>query len=76
MEGVTIIETETFNRMVDRLEVLAALVNTLTAQNIKPYLSTKEVCDMLNKSENWVILHKEELGFIENLLRSSFKSSN
>lgn len=65
MNGVTIIETEAFKNMIDKLEVLAELVNTLTAQNIKPYLSTKDVCDMLGKSENWVLLHKEELGFIK-----------
>lgn len=63
MNGVTIIETEAFDRMINRLEILADLVNKLTAQNIKPYLSTKEVCEMINKSENWVLLNKDKLGF-------------
>jgi hypothetical protein len=62
MEGVTLIETKVLNRLISRIESLESSVVQELNKYTKPYLSTKDVCEMLNKSENWVLLHKADLG--------------
>lgn len=65
MEGVTIVETGTLERLINRIDMLESkVVETIKElkEVTKPYLNTKEVCEMLNKSENWVLLHRHDLG--------------
>lgn len=38
-----------------------------------PFLSTKEVSEILRKSEKWVLLHKEEIGFSKRARAVIFK---
>ena len=63
MEGVTVIDTTTFAKLIDSIEELRSKVLRQMEEQTDPYLTTKEVQKMLKKSENWVLLHKEELGF-------------
>lgn len=66
MEGVTIIETSVLEKLIAKIEQLESTVKTTLADinnKTKPYLTTKEVCELLSKSENWVLLHKHELGY-------------
>lgn len=62
MDGVSLVETKVLNMLIDRIESLESSVIEQIERHTKPYLTTKDVCDMLNKSENWVLLHKNELG--------------
>jgi prophage antirepressor-like protein len=62
MEGVSLVETKALNTLINRLESLENKVVEAVSKYNKPYLTTKDVCEMLNKSENWVLLHKHDLG--------------
>jgi hypothetical protein len=63
MEGVSIVQTGEIEKLTDQLSTMHSTITGLLTRFMKPYLSTKDVCDMINKSENWVLLHKEELGY-------------
>jgi len=62
MEGVTIIETKVLQDLISNIQSLQQTVKEELTRNSDPYLTTKDVCRLLKKSENWVLLHKDDLG--------------
>ena len=65
MEGVTILQTEQFDKLVHLLEDLHREVMDLKKereQNLSPHLRTNEVCKMTGMSRTWVIRNKYNLG--------------
>jgi len=65
MEVITI-ESSAYDNLIDQITGLQSLFTTALTElkeASKPYLTTKEVCQMLNKSENWVLLNKADLGY-------------
>ena len=62
MEGVSLVETSVLTQLIYKIESLESTVKNEINKNFKPYLTTKEVCELLNKSENWVLLHQSDLG--------------
>lgn len=66
MEGVTLIQTEHYNALINKIDELHSAVVSMGDQLIQlnsKWMTTKQVCDHLNKSENWVLLHKHEIGY-------------
>ena len=63
MEGVTIIETKVLQDLIAAIKSMEATVEKELMRNSEPYLTTEDVCRLLKKSKNWVMLHKAELGF-------------
>lgn len=61
MEVITM-ETSAYQKLIHSIEELHAVVRNQIDNANKPYLTTKEVMVMLGKSENWVLLHKNDLG--------------
>lgn len=58
-------EHQAYLGLIDKIDGLKDTVLKVVAElkeAQKPYLSTPEVCELLNVSENWVLLHKDELG--------------
>jgi hypothetical protein len=65
MEAVTILPTEQYNALVSKIDTLHGVVLTMGDQLLNAtskWMTTKQVCEHLSKSENWVLLHKHELG--------------
>lgn len=65
MEGVSIVDKPTMEALLDKLEVMHGLFIKTSAElkNYKTtYLTTRQVCEYIKKSENWVLLHKHDLG--------------
>lgn len=74
--GMTLIDTQVLEKLINKLDSLEQAVTT-TIKDLKstttPYLSTKQVCEMLNVSENWVLLHKDDLGSSKRTGKLTFK---
>lgn len=66
MQGVTIIETEALNRLIDRIdkieEVFVEMMKTFEADG-KPWMNVKEAADYMRKSTSWLYQHKTKVGF-------------
>lgn len=66
MEGVTIISTEHYNALINKIDTLHQAMTSIGDQLINlnsKWMTTKEVCDHLKKTENWLLLHKHEIGY-------------
>jgi hypothetical protein len=65
MEGVTMISTEEYRSLINMLERIHHTVTLLAKQleelNSK-WMTTEQVGKYIKKSNNWVMLHKYELG--------------
>lgn len=65
MNGLTIIESDVIDTLIQKIEDMSLKIDRISQELIdlkNPYLNTKQVVSMLDKSENWVLLHKNELG--------------
>jgi hypothetical protein len=77
---VTIVETETLQALIGSVEGLELMVistiSELKEANSKPYLTTQEVLDMLNKKEDWLIKNKAAIGYSKSTGNLLFKRSD
>lgn len=65
MEGVTLIQTEQYNALINKIEALHDAVISMGDQLLgatSKWMTTKQVQDHLSKSENWVLQHKHHIG--------------
>ncbi|SFS58685.1 helix-turn-helix domain-containing protein [Mucilaginibacter polytrichastri] len=66
MEGITIIETAIFNRLIDKVDALEEFV-TKTATELSeaknPYLKVKEAMKLTGFSKTWLMSNKEAIGY-------------
>lgn len=78
MEGVTLISTEEYNKLVNMIErtheTVLALAKQLEDLNSK-WMTTKEACKYIKASENWIMTHKHELGCTKRSGKLLFKRS-
>jgi len=66
MKGVTIVETETLEKLISKIDTLQDLVlSSLTelTEAKKPYLSSEEVMQLLGRSKSWLNDNKHLIGF-------------
>lgn len=66
MNGVSIVETATLERLIDKVEELKSTVtDTLSqlADTKKPYLSAQEVMELTGFGKTWLNANKQDIGF-------------
>jgi len=66
MKGVTIIETEAFEKFMALIDQMRADQQAMIAElndKRKPYLTSSEVMKLLSRSKNWLNDNKEKIGF-------------
>jgi hypothetical protein len=66
MTGVTIIETEKFNALIHKIESIHHDQQSIIAELSdarKPYLTSEEVMELLNRGKTWLNDNKHLIGF-------------
>lgn len=66
MKGVTIVETETMEKLISKIDMLQDLVLSNLAElkdARKPYLNSQEVMQLLGRGNTWLNDNKEKIGF-------------
>jgi len=65
MEGVSIVSTELLQTIIMEIRDLRNEVKQMNQERkdqSAPYLTTKQLCNYISKSRNWVMTHKNVLG--------------
>lgn len=65
MDGVSIVPTTVLEKLINKVEDLhsqVAQMNEERKAGLSVWMTTSQVCKYINKSENWVLLHKHDLG--------------
>lgn len=66
MTGVSLVETQTLNLLIEKVENLQEFVTNISAElkdAKKPYLSVQEVMELTGFSIDWVNDHKQDIGY-------------
>jgi hypothetical protein len=65
MEGVSIVPTNVLQDLITEVKETRAYITKIKEEleiASSKYMTTAQVCKYINKSENWVLLHKHDLG--------------
>lgn len=65
MEGVSIVPTELLNKLFNKLEDIHQRVTQIDQERKEAsatYLTTAQLMKYMNKSRNWIMTHKHQLG--------------
>ena len=65
MDGVSIVPTELLNKLINKLEDIHQRVTQIDQERKEApatYLTTAQLMKYMNKSRNWIMTHKEDLG--------------
>ena len=78
--NVTVIATEDLQALIGSVEDLKLTVMSTIAElkeaNSKPYMTTHEVLEMLNKKEDWLVKNKGFIGYSKSTGNLLFKRSD
>lgn len=66
MQGVTIIETQTLQALISKIETLQDIVLSTISElkdSRKPYLNSQEVMQLLDRGHSWLNDNKDKIGY-------------
>lgn len=66
MDGVTLIETAAFNKLLDKVDKLESFIQEVVRERnllLKPLMTVKEVCEYLDKGSTWIDQNKTKIGY-------------